>query len=596
MANSVIAPPSITVVSSLFNKALCTSSVSSLEALDYTSCLCTPLIFLGSWETPYHFPDPPNFPSPSPSPSPSLSVTQDNIDDYHLHDDDIDDIFNGTDRSECWQDNSDNCSQPGFANLQIGSILSLCPDNVRGILTSQAAIFFDSFPFEQLSCVSVNVNATPVRARPQFKPLTLSFIPTDYNPNPYATVVNSKGVVVGQVMSQTIVLSVSQLHDILKVDLFCVQIERTLLPTPSPTPSPSSLYTVPDLGLEMENGYFIPIENITHVDSFPKLGELSLFAGCFRGLNVIPDLNDDTDEQSSTMRVAAILRMEDYEDQDQLNTVSTVIMFSSGVIYGVAFIFSFAMVFLLEGLTILVGVQSILLLVIRSVYFFLVGFLVLPYHGELINLAMVEAPSFFYVGICGQLLTTLSFHVFGARQGVVPRKRVIASLFALFAVVWLSFAFIVFRLSFVDSTGAVDFGCDCRLANHITLPKDTAKRVRLYYKSVVAVLALFILILFGYLGRKKVFQQARSQFKVLLGVVGSLLVNSVFFLAYYILNKGTSYFALTLWFTELAPIVCLMVFFTFREGRMHLMMWRSRMSYKFEELSGRSNEEYETLN
>ena len=40
--------------------------------------------------------------------------------------------------------------------------------------------------------MSLAVNATPVRARPQVRPLTLSFVPSDFNPNPYATVVNSE--------------------------------------------------------------------------------------------------------------------------------------------------------------------------------------------------------------------------------------------------------------------------------------------------------------------------------------------------------------------------------------------------------------------
>ena len=41
-------------------------------------------------------------------------------------------------------------------------------------------------------------------------------------------------------------------------------------------------------------------------------------------------------------------------------------------------------------------------------------------------------------------------------------------------------------------------------------------------------------------------------------------------------HRGTSYFALSLWVTELAPIFCLVMFFSLREGKMYWRMWSAR--------------------
>ena len=267
--------------------------------------------------------------------------------------------------------------------------------------------------------------------------------------------------------------------------------------------------------------------------------------------------------------IALVSRLEDYEDIEDLTDPEQIILIVTGCLYAagaVVIVFLFLIVTRTLSFTLLC-IQTFLLFLTRSVYFLMVAFRILS-SGGLIDYTLVEVPTFFYLGAFLQISILCYFSV---RYPAVTmeekgRSGVWRYIFASIVCVWISFAAVVIAISNVTIAAIETRQCECRVSSS-TPPGSAAMVIRIVYKSVILLISLLVVTAVVSWKGKLMAGGGGELFYQIFGFTACLFLNCLSFVIYYIIDDPSPYFAVTLWFTELIPVLCLLCLLALPEIR-----------------------------
>jgi hypothetical protein len=155
--------------------------------------------------------------------------------------------------------------------------------------------------------------------------------------------------------------------------------------------------------------------------------------------------------------------------------------------------------------------------------------------------------------------------------------------------VWTSFAAVIIALSNVAIQATVTRECECRLTSS-TPPGSAAMVIRIVYKSAILLIAFLVVTAVMWM-RPTLMSRSHELFYQILLFTSFLLLNCVTFVAYYVINQPSPYFAISLWFTELLPIVCLLCLLALPE----LRVWKNTTIHSIRTQVSSSSSEYSAL-
>jgi hypothetical protein len=394
------------------------------------------------------------------------------------------------------------------------------------------------------SCVSLSLYVVSGHAYSQASqsPIALSFLQTNYDliaGNPYAIVVNRKGVVVGQILSGMIQV---------RLDRFSSGEDFTLLVSPcilldvsmgDPDWNPSYVY---DLGVLNDDGTVtvLGMEAISNVTFSHDL--LSNVMICFGNVTV----------SGMTSSVILISRAENYEEMNAYTSQEHAIVMTSGALFcfGAVIVIGCHLYTTFNIPVAVIGVQSMCLLAFRGIYFFLLGSGDITVGG-LLDFALIEIPTFIYIGIFLQIILP-SYRFFYQVDMSTSTMEIMIVAFLLLN--WIVFAAVMIAISFSTPDVVETKSCNCQISDPIP-QNQAAEIIRIVYKSVVVVIAMIVVAvtLFFRTQAAKAGGIMPIYYQIVCLSLG-LFFDCVAFVTYYAVNTPSAYFLIVLWFTELLPI------------------------------------------
>ena len=466
------------------------------DGIEAVSCSCTPVAFSGVWDVE------------------SIDVA------------DISAI------TECF-----NTSCSNESNGVLSSQSLVCIGTVNTLITYQANL---TFTVSSEGCVKVNVSIVPGRvySHATDSPLSLSFLRTNYylvENNSFAVVTNHKGVIVGQIQSDMIQIEYSNLSNVSSVSISvapCILFDKSM--------GVSGDYDVFDVGILQSDGKTVYPLGLTEIFNFTTNENLKM---CFSEVNL-------TDVSTSLILIKRDLA---FETASANSHAEESIVLTSGILFciGALLVFVFNIFIPFNMAVLSVGAQSFCFLLVRSIYFFLL------YNrdiviGGLLDFALVEIPTFIYIGIFLEIILVAYWLFF--RSDEVASSMLLLEVVSALVINWSTFAAIIIILDETQSPSKLEKYCNCQISDPVVESK-TAEIIRITYKSVVlgiAIIVTFVTIIYG--GKHVMSRNKTVYYEVVFLSVG-LLCDCVAFLIYYIVNTPSAYFLLALWFTELLPII-----------------------------------------
>ncbi len=384
-------------------------------------------------------------------------------------------------------------------------------------------------------CVTVKMSVIPGRVftYPTDSPLAISFLSTNYNlvrNNTFAVVFNQNGVIVGQIVSDMVVISVESLSNALRISV-CMALNTEM--------GLDGVYTTYDLGILQED--FVTI--------LPLGLPLSYFSNDTDGIQIcFPPLSIS----NLTTSLILIERYADYESVTTYTSGERGIVLTSGALFcfGACLVFFFNIIKPFKLASFFAGMQGMALLLFRGIYFFLLIEGDIPVGG-LLDFALIEIPTFIYIGIFLRIIVVAYWLFFRVEE--MKRRTVVAVVVFVFLLNWTVFAAIMIALAFADTSSSDVKYCDCQLSDPV-VQSNVAQIIRLVYKSFVLLIAICVMFLVVFFGHKHVKSRNSTVFFQVVGLSMGLLCDCIAFLIYYALNSPTAYFLIVLWFTELLPI------------------------------------------
>ena len=394
---------------------------------------------------------------------------------------------------------------------------------------------------QQIVCVTMEVFVTNLRLSLITKSLALSFVAKNEVRNSYAQVYNRDGIVVGEVLSDIVDLSLANVRETVYIDQFCIR-KRFSGQEPEK-------YGILDFGVMVSPNKFRPLL----LDQIVQ-GKEDNSPTFLCGSDIV------IQSENSSISFALIARIEDPNGDNGLSRVEEVFLFLSGSLFSVGFVLVVCFMFLHFKYNPTIALlcllfQTSMLFVVRGIYFFLVGTLVLPADDDIVDYILIELPTFFYLGVFVQILVTF-YYTFQSGNSGLPQSRVWKTIFCCLLVVWLSFGIVIAVLATSDSSGDLNCSCDNRVCE-TTDADESVEIIRIVYKSVVLAFAGIVLAILGYFWKKGNSSKIGKWFRKLLATSICLLLNCIAFLIYYIVDSPTVYFVIVLWATELAPLIWL---------------------------------------
>lgn len=440
----------------------------------------------------------------------------------------------------------DGCFNASCSDIPSGVLYAqslICNGTVTTLYTYTAIVTL----YLDESCVSVSLYALSGHyfSKTSQSPLALSFLQTNYDlvgGNQYAVVTNSKGVVVGQIISSMITIEVetfssSELSDHLLLAP-CILIDSTM------GESEGNDYDVYDLGMIFDDNTIHPL----HVNAVNANGTF-VGAGskmvCFENITIT----------RSNTSLILIQRVDGYENMNAYSNGEYSIVITSGALFcfGGFLVIVFHCITTFNVPVFIIGIQSICLLLFRGIYFLLLGSGDIAVGG-LLDFALIEIPTFIYIGIFIQIILP-SYRFFFQRN--ISTKSVALMIVGGLLINWIIFAILMSVMSSVSTNAVETKSCNCQYAASVQ-QNNTAQIIRIVYKSFVLVLAIgvvFVTLLFRMEALKAGGIQELYYQVVLLSL--GLFFDCVGFVIYYAVNTPAAYFLIVLWFTELVPI-CIM--------------------------------------
>jgi hypothetical protein len=396
------------------------------------------------------------------------------------------------------------------------------------------------------SCVNVSVSVVSGHAysRAPESPIALPFLQTNYDligNNTYAVVTNHKGVVIGQIAGSMIHLQVeSNLRSFLLDVSPCLSLDLSMKQTDGTD------YSVYDLGILSASGSIQPLglKVASNKSSIHSTGVI-----CFDVFFISENFTS----------FILIERVSNYENMNAYTNAEEAIVITSGVL----FCFGALVMMVLHLITTfnvpvaIVGIQSFCLLSFRGVYFLVLSADIIPIGG-LLDFALIEIPTFIYIGIFIEIILA-SYQFFIDRQGA---KRISKNMLILLNVMalllnWIVFAAIMIAMAFSSNTSVEQRTCNCQISHGIQ-QSDSAQIIRIVYKSIVLVSAVCVVGFTRYF-RYEVLKAGGLQvlYHQVVFLSLGLFFDCVAFVIYDAVNSPTAYFLIVLWFTELLPICTL---------------------------------------
>ncbi len=487
---------------------MCSLSASIQNGIFAISCACEPILFNGQWEVD-SLPNLGNFTS---------SSTLGQI---------------------CF---GDECSEVTSGTLAAESLV--CNGSWLSLPTLNSNL---TFHLNQ-SCVSVSVSVVPGRvfSHPASIPLALSFLKSNYyliKNNTFAVVTNVKGVTVGQIRSDLIQVSVQTFSS----DHGIVFMLPCILLDPMIGVQDYVNYDTFDIGILLEDEVTIHPLGLSNTLNISGAGQMPML--CFSEISL----------QHNKTSFILIQRNAQYESTTAYTHAEYSIVMTSGALFcfGGVLVLLFNIVNPYNLGILVVGMQSVLLLLFCGVYFFVLASGDINIGG-LLDFALVEIPTFIYIGIFFEIIiSSYQFFFCHGESEKLSKTQIHIIILACLLLNWIVFAAIIIALALSNNTATITKTCDCQLSGEVQ-QSNVAEVIRLVYKSIV------LLIANGVLGvtlsfRNQVLKAGGLQelyYQVILLSLG-LLCDCIAFVVYYAVNTPSAYFLIVLWFTELLPI-CMM--------------------------------------
>jgi len=280
-----------------------------------------------------------------------------------------------------------------------------CENVTNGVLFASSLICYGTpitlYTYEAIltsrlseSCVSLSVYVASghIYSEPTQSPLALSFLQTNFDlakGNPFAVVTNKNGVIVGDIHSSMIRLEIDNFSSSGEYILFvspCILLDPTVGGNDETTN-----YDVYDLGVLFEDGTIQPLgmeaigNRTNNQSSMICFGEVVL--------------------TERTMSLILIKRVKDFENMNTYSHAEEAIVLTSGALFsfGAILVVTFHIFTTFNLPIFILGVQSFGLLCFRGIYFFILATEVIEIGG-LVDFALIEIPTFIYIGIFLQII------------------------------------------------------------------------------------------------------------------------------------------------------------------------------------------------
>jgi hypothetical protein len=436
---------------------------------------------------------------------------------------------------------SGSCISDECVNASLLSISRVCPESFFRIfstfstvtMTLNNSLYCMSVSFSEVTADTLAVVVTKSFSISFVKPKTSGVL------NSLSIVENSHGVIVGQLISNLLVIeynfpSLSGTDEAIVMVSICLEEDSTI--------QVDGKFSVTDLGYQKNgDGTVYP---------FGFSGETKDILVCFPSVQL--------EEQITSF--VLIKRYEEYENNQLITPSQSAILFTTASLYLLGlFVILYvivlcASVHALQMETVLLWSQCFSLFSFRCVYFFLVAYYVLS-PGSLLDYVLIETPTFFYVGILLQLLIPIA-HYHRHRKLQKSKNQMRFFILAGLIVIWISFGAIVIALSQINITTTESYECSCRISSQQE-PSNAVQIIRITYKSLVFAFSLCVVGLLWIFTRDLLYDEQPHLFLQIMGIAFCLSFNCLAFVIYYAIGQTTPYFAIVLWFTELIPILCL---------------------------------------
>jgi hypothetical protein len=310
------------------------------------------------------------------------------------------------------------------------------------------------------NCLEIEMFSTSIQVYTKLitKSVAMTFVQPQSKTitNIYSVVKNRHGVIVGQIMSDILTLNVTVLPKsnntnpfqsmiFMDICVYCNAVTCGGIEDFEVDPR----YNVYDLGSAIkDDDYFEPM-NATLMST--SSGSLM----CFQSVRM-------------KQQLVLILRMSSYQNIRLVTVRQEVILFTTFGLYGLAVLIIAFQLFAVLWMQVFIGfqtkiiwlIQSMLLMMTRSVYFFLIAWNA-KMIGSMTDYVLVEIPTFFYLSILVQILIS-SMNILRQQSSVTQSQT--WKLYGLcWLVVWLAFAGVIIGISFVDNSGHSTYNCACRL-------------------------------------------------------------------------------------------------------------------------------------
>ena len=432
-------------------QAFCSSSKEVIDGLDVVSCFCKPMTFSGAWTNLTHF---------------------ENVTNAERED------------AEAWP----KCAESIEESDQTvpNTIVRFCPKREISVALAWVSLGCDGDCLSVDFCVKLELDELPsdLLAVPKSTSVTLSFVEISKQTNKYAVVINNNGATVGQVIGNGV-------EFIVFVELettqspFPIEVGKVCLTVRDSTFSDETdQYTVYDFGLENDNKKLIPFGfNLT----------LSTFSIC-----------SEFNVTGNNTRVYPILRYENYEDRtnERFTTAEEGVIFASAGLYLLSIMiatFLFAVPVTIQGglvVNFAICFHCLLLYLVRGVYFFLLGFEVVPDESNenIADYILIEIPTYFYMGAFSLISNSFLFLWLRGHKGKDLSQRAFWVVFGVWTVIiYLFFIVVVVLLVTLDKgDGEPERYCSGRLVHEEEEDDNSARVIRIVYKSIVTVLASIV--------------------------------------------------------------------------------------------------------
>ena len=300
-------------------------------------------------------------------------------------------------------------------------------------------------------------------------------------------------------------------------------------------------YPVWDVGIVLDGGTTVHPIGVTNIHNITGPGgSLKI---CFSKIELI----------SLVTSVVLIKRDSNYKEVSANTQGELGIVWASGALFcfGGVLVLFFHSFLPFNVAVFMAAMQGVVLLLFRGVYFFVLAAGDIKIGG-LLDFALIEIPTFIYIGIFLRIIL-VGYWVF-FKYNEMSRVSLFLAVSIAFLLNWLVFAAIMIAAALSNNTSSISKSCNCQISGPVQ-QSDNAQIIRLTYKSFVFVVAVCVFLLTFLYGKTLVKGRNPQVYYQVVGLSLGLLFDCLAFLVYYAVDTPSAYFLIALWFTELLPIV-----------------------------------------